>query len=315
MKNLMIVLCMFITQASCQTKHGTTPSMVIKYSKTPSGLEYKLFTGKGGTRLSAAKFVKYNIQFTIERNGKDSVLGSTYSKIPLFAPIDTTSSPKRPYTYLEILPKCKVGDSIEFYLSIDTLKTHNADLPPGIFPDGGLITGKMKILHAYNTLTEEKADIQYNQASDANTSNGLSGAVSRVDVKNQEIAVVPWDKEKKIWDEEHPSIFKFTIQTKIEGETNATAGELKAGTKIVESFHLTGVSSEGLSGTKFEIKNMSQILHRRVTIHWDADSNLTKIELPYLFGGESMPGMGGNSGFSGTLDSDDVIVKDLSSKK
>lgn len=152
MKKAIIALSTFITLAACHAN----------YDKAPSGLIYKIFPGNGGAKLATAKFVKLNIEYALTKNGKDSILQTTFGKFPQFSPIDTTPA-RVAYSYMEIVPKCSVGDSVEFTISIDTLRGRNVNLPANIFPKGEFIKGKMKILNAYNTREEIMADVKKEQ--------------------------------------------------------------------------------------------------------------------------------------------------------
>jgi ankyrin repeat protein len=143
-------------------------------------------------------------------------------------------------------------------------------------------------------------------------SNELNGAVCGIDKTTLTIKVIPWDKQKETWDEQGIRAFKLTPETTIYGETKATVAELADGKAEIKSFHLTGIGQSGVTGTPFEIKDISQILYRRVTVMWTSGAKMpeaTTIELPYLFGGESMPGYIGSGGsFGSQIGSDDVIV-------
>ena len=147
MKKAIIAITSIVILASCHAN----------YQKASSGLVYKIFPGTGGAKLADAKFVKLNIEYTVKRSNKDSVLNSSFGKFPQFSPIDTGA--KVAYTYMELLPKCSVGDSVEFTLSADTLRKRNINLPLDVFPKGDLIKGKMKILNAFKTREEIMADI------------------------------------------------------------------------------------------------------------------------------------------------------------
>lgn len=133
MKQLMHAFLAFsFIAASCQ----------VNYEKTKSGLKYKLYKGKGA-KLEPGKFVKFNVEYKIQ--GKDSILNTTYGKIPGYTKIDTSA--KATYSFVEILPKSNVGDSIVFIMSIDSLK--NKGMIPGydnVFHKGDQITGKLKII-------------------------------------------------------------------------------------------------------------------------------------------------------------------------
>jgi len=151
MKKAIIALSMFITLAACHAN----------YDKAPSGLIYKIYPGKGGAKLSTAQFVKLNIEYSIKKNGKDSILSSSFGKMPQFSAIDTTPA-RVAYTYMEILPKCNVGDSIVFTLSVDTLRARNVGLPP-TFAKGDFIKGKIKILNAFTSRDQIMADFKKEQ--------------------------------------------------------------------------------------------------------------------------------------------------------
>lgn len=147
MKKAIVALASLVILAACHANYG----------KTPSGLPYKIFPGKGGMSLDSAKFVKMNIKYILSRNGKDSLLNSSFGKFPQYSPIDTSS--RNAYTFMEILPKCHVGDSVEFTLSSDTLRKRNINLPLDIFPKGSSIKGRLKILNAFKTQESIMADV------------------------------------------------------------------------------------------------------------------------------------------------------------
>ncbi|MGI8950640.1 MAG: FKBP-type peptidyl-prolyl cis-trans isomerase [Chitinophagaceae bacterium] len=155
MKKLIMAAATIIIIASCNAN----------YEKTPSGILYKITPGKpGGAKLNVGQFVKIDVQYTIHKNNKDSVLNTTNGRIPSYAPVDTGAKYK--YSFVELLPKCSVGDEVEFVLSVDTLKKSGA-IPNYTkdFAAGDMIHGKMKILKAFNSEQEIMAD--YQKESDA----------------------------------------------------------------------------------------------------------------------------------------------------
>ena len=175
MKKAIIAIAAVVALASCHAN----------YEKTPSGLVYKIFPGKGGLKLADAKFVKLDIAYILKRSGKDSVLNSTFGKFPQYSPIDTSA--KATYSYMEILHYCSVGDSVEFTLSADTLRKNNLNLPLDIFPKGDLIKGKMKILNAFKTREDIMADVAKEQ--------DLQKAKEAKDIENY-IANKHWNAQK-----------------------------------------------------------------------------------------------------------------------
>lgn len=138
MKHLLLVAAAAVAFSSCQ----------VKYEKTKSGLLYKITKGKGGEKLKAGDFIKFNIAFTMP--DKDTTLNSTFGKIPGFTMVDTSERVK--FSFMELLPKCSVGDSITFNMSIDTLKKLGA-IPEynATFTKGGQIHGVVKVLASYKS--------------------------------------------------------------------------------------------------------------------------------------------------------------------
>jgi len=108
----------------------------INYEKTPSGLAYKIFHGKGTVKPKAGEFAKYNVEYILV--DRDSILQSTYGKIPIYSPIDTGR--QITYSYMEILPLMNEGDSAEISISIDSLKSK------GIIPDYNPLLVKGQII-------------------------------------------------------------------------------------------------------------------------------------------------------------------------
>jgi hypothetical protein len=137
----------------------------------------------------------------------------------------------------------------------------------------------------------------------------LTGAVCAIDKTDHTICVVPWDNANKRWDKSGVRSFKLTPATIIVGETKGTVSELDAGKVEIKSAHLTGIVSGRVSGTPFEIKSVAQILHRRVTVSSVGSGDgaeASKLVLSYLFAGESLPAMVGNSGAQ--VFGDDVTI-------
>ncbi|BAV08099.1 FKBP-type peptidyl-prolyl cis-trans isomerase [Filimonas lacunae] len=145
MKQLLFVAAMAATFTACQ----------VKYEKTKSGLLYKITKGKGGEKLGGGDFIKFNITYALPE--KDTVLNTTYGKIPGYAMVDTSQRAK--FTFMEVIPQCSVGDSIAFNLSIDTLKKLGA-IPEynNVFTKGGMIHGTVKILGRFKSEAETTED-------------------------------------------------------------------------------------------------------------------------------------------------------------
>ncbi|MFZ1798285.1 MAG: FKBP-type peptidyl-prolyl cis-trans isomerase [Chitinophagaceae bacterium] len=145
MKKMMLAVMAIVLMASCK----------VNYDKTETGLAYKIFPSKEGAKLEPGKFVKVNIEFSIPEY-HDTVLNTTWGKIPGFMKIDTSKGAE--YSFMEILPMCKVGDSVIVVLSIDTLVKRKAiEKYDSVFASNRNIICKMKVLASYNTEAEIKA--------------------------------------------------------------------------------------------------------------------------------------------------------------
>ena len=133
----------------------STAACKANYDKTPSGLVYRIVSSKGGEPVKAGQFVKFNVEFKLMP--KDSVLNTTYGKFPGYGKVDTSAQAK--YSFFEIMPKCKVGDSVEFSLSIDTLKKRGM-IPDynAVFTRNGQIKGRFTIIKTFEKEEQIKSD-------------------------------------------------------------------------------------------------------------------------------------------------------------
>lgn len=125
------------------------------YDKTKSGLVYRIVSSKGGAPVKPGQFVKFNVEFKLMP--KDSTLNTTYGKFPGYGKVDTGRQTE--YTFFEVMPLCKVGDSVEFSMSIDTLKKRGA-IPDynNVFTRNGQIKGHFTISKTFATEELVKAD-------------------------------------------------------------------------------------------------------------------------------------------------------------
>jgi FKBP-type peptidyl-prolyl cis-trans isomerase FkpA len=161
MKQLLSVAVAIFMFASCKNAD---------FEKAPSGLLYKIIPGnQNGAKLRAGQFIKMNIEFIMQLpGGKDSILNTTYGKVPAYSPIDT--SVRSRYQIMEVLPKCRVGDSVACVISVDTLKNMGA-IPDytKAFPRGGIIHCNGRILKVFNSQPDVMADYQ----------NGIKGETAK----------------------------------------------------------------------------------------------------------------------------------------
>ncbi|GEO08918.1 FKBP-type peptidyl-prolyl cis-trans isomerase [Segetibacter aerophilus] len=152
MKQMLALAALAVVMASCNTN----------YEKTKSGLTYKIIHGKGGgSTLKAGMFAKLNIEYLL--SPKDTILNSTYGKVPLFTAVDTSA--KTAYSFMELLPKVRQGDSVIFSISVDSLKSKGA-IPDynEMFKRGDQIKCKMSILKTFTNENDIKADYEKEMA-------------------------------------------------------------------------------------------------------------------------------------------------------
>ena len=101
------------------------------FQKTKSGLLYKIISDGKGPLVKKGEFIKVNFEQKINfaKNGKDSILGSSYTGMPTYAPIDSVSPVYNPAEIFHLLRK---GDSVVVMMMADTLEKKNGQLPPFI---------------------------------------------------------------------------------------------------------------------------------------------------------------------------------------
>ncbi len=168
-----VAAAMAVLATSCQ----------VNYEKTKSGLVYKIIPGKGGEQLQPDRFIKFNMEYAMPE--KDTVLNSTYGKVPGYTQVDTGKNVS--YSFMEILPLCKVGDSIQFSMSVDTLKNRKA-LPEynNTFKRGDQIKCKMSILKMFSNENDVKADYEKEVAVQKDREvNDLQSYLSKKGIKTQ----------------------------------------------------------------------------------------------------------------------------------
>ena len=125
-----------------------------QYQKAPSGMLYKITKGNSKTKIQHNDYVKLNIKYTRKR--KDSVLNSTFGKIPVYVPIDTSKLGK--FNFLEIVTKCGKGDKIEFILNIDTLQKMGFLQYSPVFKQKDEVIGIVEIIDVFKDVAMVEAD-------------------------------------------------------------------------------------------------------------------------------------------------------------
>jgi hypothetical protein len=133
-------------------------------------------------------------------------------------------------------------------------------------------------------------------AKDKTQTNTIDGCVCEVNKAATMLKVVPWNEQKKTWGQGAAQSFRFDDKTKITAENKLTVADVNAG-RAIKTYHFTGIQQGKLTGTPFEIKELSGLVGRRTTLHWEDKATTRRaveIVLPYLFAGESMPAMVGS---------------------
>jgi FKBP-type peptidyl-prolyl cis-trans isomerase FkpA len=128
-----------------------------QYEKTPTGFLYKIKKGDSKEVLKQGQFVKLNIEYKLPAK-KDSVLTSSYGKVPVYMIIDTSRMAK--HSFLEVINKCAPGDKMEFAMSIDTLKKMGMLEYNNIFKAKDMINGRVDFLQTFATQELMMADYQ-----------------------------------------------------------------------------------------------------------------------------------------------------------
>ncbi len=206
MRNLCILLAGALMFASCNTS----------YEKTKSGLRYKIYEGKGGAKLKAGEFVKFNqIALIPER---DTVLFTTYGKMPGYTKIDTGAMTQ--YSFAEVLPMMKVGDSAIIIFSVDSLKNRGMIRDyDNAFRKGGQITFRLKVLKNYATEKEVQDDYQKDMMAEQERMRKESEVASKEEIK----ILDEYIKKNNIKATKTPSGAYVEIQQQGTGKTGDTS--------------------------------------------------------------------------------------------
>lgn len=132
------------------------------YKKTKSGLVYKFFPGN--SKDSVAK-VGNIVKFHFIRKYNDSVLYSSFGKMPSYIPLQ--SDPGMAYSPVEVFFISRKGDSIITIESVDTLlkKGMANQLPPNA-KKGDRMTTYIKILEVFRSDSLAMPDYQAEMAKD-----------------------------------------------------------------------------------------------------------------------------------------------------
>jgi FKBP-type peptidyl-prolyl cis-trans isomerase FkpA len=149
MKKIILAVSAALVFAACN----------VNYNKTPSGLVYKIFQGKGGDSLKPGNIVKYSLQFVLtdRKDKRDSVLNPDI-RVPNYIQADTGK--RYEYSFVEIMPKLRAGDSAVAVISVDTLKNRKQIEYNETFVKGSSIKCNLKILQVFKVQKDAIADYQ-----------------------------------------------------------------------------------------------------------------------------------------------------------
>lgn len=146
MRRLLVIAGLSFFIASCSN-----------YDKTASGLAYKIIKGHGKQqKLKYGDIIK--IYATIKIAARDTVLYSTYNRLPEYLQVDTTS--RLSHDFNEVLKYCSVGDSLVTVAQVDTLVKRGQAQYVNMFRRGDQIVTGIKILKVFKSREEQAQDQQ-----------------------------------------------------------------------------------------------------------------------------------------------------------
>lgn len=141
-RNLMMILSVATLFAACDKKSS--------HRKTPGGMPYQVFEGKGGDTIYKGSYIKIHVTQKVN----DSVYFTSTDKLPVYFMV----TEPQPYDISEVWTKVRVGDSIIAVQMMDTfIKRSPQSLPPH-FKNGDKITTYAKILGVFVSDSLKMAD-------------------------------------------------------------------------------------------------------------------------------------------------------------
>ena len=197
--SLMIAIVIMIIVAGCGE---------MSYKKTKTGLVYKVFPGSSKDSLAKVGNV---VKFNFTRKLNDSLLGSTYGKMPGYAQL--TNEQSMEYGPGEVFFLTKKGDSAITIEIVDTLlkKGMAAQLPPNA-KKGDRITTFIKVLEIFKNDSLAMPDF------------------------NAELAKDKPRQEKEMKVAEEKAVKERIVMFKKEMDEMKKSGEVEKGIKSMEQF-------------------------------------------------------------------------------
>lgn len=123
----------------------------VSHKKTPGGMPYQLFAGKGTVKIKKGDILKLSYVQEI----KDSVYFTTAGQMPVYMPAPETSTP---YDISEIMLTLRKGDSIVATQMMDTFIKRNPTGIPPEFKNGDRIITRMKVIDIFSNDSLARAD-------------------------------------------------------------------------------------------------------------------------------------------------------------
>jgi FKBP-type peptidyl-prolyl cis-trans isomerase FkpA len=145
-------LVVALAAASCGKNMG--------YRTSKSGMQYKIVSGSGKDSMKIGDMLKVFIENRIE----DSVLGSSYEAGHQMITYDTTNFSRQDYSFVEVLPQLKIGDSLVCKLSTDSIVAKffkgapPEQIPPFLVKKGRSLYTYLKIVKKYSDTAEFRKD-------------------------------------------------------------------------------------------------------------------------------------------------------------
>ncbi len=181
MKKVLIPLLAVLLFASCKNEN---------YSKTKSGLLYKIYSTSKDSVVKPGHVIKLN--YTVKLGSNDSVINTSYGKMPAFARVE--ASPGDIYNPAEIFPMLRKGDSVVIVQFIDSLQKKTPSPLPAFLKKGDKIVTTFKVTEVFKDETLARAD---NEAEMAKEQVRLEGEMEKELVKSAK-EMEDWLKSKNI---------------------------------------------------------------------------------------------------------------------
>ncbi len=166
-KTSLFILALAAMLASCSNDGN--------YSKTKSGIAYKIVEKGSGPQVKKGQFLK--IHYTQKIN--DSVLQTSFGGVPVYAKVDSVGDVYSPAEIFSLLHK---GDSVLVIQEVDTIMKKNPMLPP--FMKKG---DKMRLSMRVVDIFDDEAAVQANNAEEMKGQEGRDQALLEEYLKKNNI--------------------------------------------------------------------------------------------------------------------------------